>query len=72
MSIIIIMRIVIGRVRIIIEKLSMISKNLFPILFQFSIGVERISMTGVLFISEREVFVFVTSKLLVIYLYLTP
>ena len=55
-----------------IQRLIIISKSLFPILFQFWIGVERISMTGVLLISEREVFVFVTSKLLVMYLYLIP
>ena len=48
-----------------------ISNTLFIILHQLSRGVFFISITGILFIRERVVFVFVISKEFVIYLYLT-
>ncbi|MDR2639839.1 MAG: hypothetical protein LBC61_00415 [Candidatus Peribacteria bacterium] len=48
------------------------SKILLKIFAQSSREVLFISITGILFIRERVVFVFVTSKEFVIYLYLTP
>jgi predicted transcriptional regulator len=47
------------------------SKTLFKIFAQLFKEVVFISITGILFMRERVVFVFVTSKEFVIYLYLT-